>query len=101
MKERDVLRRQIINYFRHHTTDQTWYRPGLESYEKQFVRFFMCDTTKDNFVDANELAACVTNVPLALRSTTATNELVGFFRTKTWPLLSPHWPNDSVKMAAD
>ncbi|XP_032787033.1 follistatin-related protein 1 [Daphnia magna] len=74
--ERDALRRQIINYFRHHTADQSWYRPDLKSYEKQFARFFMCDTTKDNFVDANELAACVTEVPFALRTTTATNELV-------------------------
>lgn len=74
--ERDALRRQIINYFRHHTSDQSWYRPGLKSFEKQFARFFMCDTTKDNFVDANELAACVTDVPFALRTTAATNELV-------------------------
>lgn len=74
--ERDALRRQIINYFRHHTADQSWYRPDLKSYEKQFARFFMCDTTKDNFVDANELAACVTEVPFALRTTAATNELV-------------------------
>ena len=74
--ERDALRSQIITYFRHHTADQSWYRPGLKSYEKQFARFFMCDTTKDNFVDANELAACVTEVPFALRTTTATNELV-------------------------
>lgn len=74
--ERDALRRQIINYFRQHTSDQSWYRSDLKKYEKLFARFYMCDTSKDNYVDANELAACVADVPFALRSTAANNELV-------------------------
>lgn len=74
--ERDALRRQIITHFHQHTTDQSWYRPGLKSIEKRFARFFTCDTSKDDYLDANELATCVADVPFAMRTTEANNELV-------------------------
>jgi len=74
--ERDALRRQIITHFHQHTTDQSWYRPGLKTIEKRYGQFFTCDTSKDDYLDANELATCVSEVPFALRTTEANNELV-------------------------
>lgn len=74
--ERDALRRQMLSYFRQHTIDQSWYRPGLRYSEKVWARFYVCDTSKDNFLDANELLACLKDVPFSLRTTATNNDLV-------------------------
>lgn len=74
--ERDALRKQIIAHFRHHVVDQSWYRPGLKHAEKLWARFYTCDTSKDDYLDANELSTCVSDVSFHLRTTDANNELV-------------------------
>lgn len=75
--ERDALRRQIMAHFRHHHAgEQDWYLPGLKGAEKLWARFYSCDTSKDEYVDANELANCVADVPFHLRTSDANNELV-------------------------
>jgi len=76
--ERDALRRQILSHFRQHTIDGSWYsKPGgYNKHEKLRARFNKCDTSDDTFVDANELAACVADVPFALRTTQTSNKLV-------------------------
>ena len=78
--ERDALRRQILSHFRQHTIDGSWYsRPGGHNkHSKLRAQFNKCDTSDDAFVDANEFAACVTDVPFALRTTQASNKLVQF-----------------------
>jgi len=78
--ERDALRRQILSHFRQHTIDGSWYsKPGgYNKHEKLRARFNKCDTSDDTFVDANELAACVADVPFALRTTQTSNKLVKF-----------------------
>ena len=74
--ERDALRRQMLSHFRQHSIDHSWYRPGLKQHEKLEAEFESCDSSADDFLDANEFAACVTDVPFALRTTPSSNKLV-------------------------
>jgi len=76
--ERDALRRQILSHFRQHTIDGNWYtRPGGHNkHNKLRARFNKCDSSDDDFIDANELATCVADVPFELRTTQTSNKLV-------------------------
>lgn len=74
--ERDSLRRQMLTYFRRHTRDQSWYRRGLKRSEKLWARFYVCDASKDDYLDTNEFLACLKDVPFSLRTSTIDNYLV-------------------------
>jgi len=57
--ERDILHHRVVNFFHHHRRDQSWFREGMSTREARWGHFITCDTSRDNFLDANEFLECV------------------------------------------